>query len=81
MRPSTLAELADAAGIPVPEIRGYGSFTAFADTYLAACHLSGIDAAVDCWGGGVIVDDPAQLTPQRPVAPIVIQRATLSDGT
>ena len=38
MRPSTLAELADTAGIPVPEIRGYGSFTAFADTYLAACH-------------------------------------------
>ncbi len=37
MRPSTLAELADAAGIPVPQIRGYGSFTAFADTYLAAC--------------------------------------------
>ena len=39
MRPSTLAELADAAGIPVPEIRGYGSFTAFADTYLAACQV------------------------------------------
>src|SRR3954466_11250356 len=37
MRPSTLAELADAAGIPVPEIRGYGSFPAFADTHLAAC--------------------------------------------
>src|SRR5262245_30702508 len=37
MRPSTLAEMADTAGIPVPEIRGYGSFTAFADTYLAAC--------------------------------------------
>ena len=37
MRPSTLAELADAAGIAVPQIRGYGSFTAFADTYLAAC--------------------------------------------
>jgi len=37
MRPSTLAELADTAGIPVPEVRGYGSFTAFADTYLAAC--------------------------------------------
>jgi adenosine deaminase len=37
MRPSTLAELAAVAGIPVPEIRGYGSFTAFADTYLAAC--------------------------------------------
>ena len=39
MRPSTLAELADAAGIAVPEIRGYGSFTAFADTYLAACQV------------------------------------------
>ena len=39
-------------------------------TYLAACRLAGIDAAVDCWGGGVIVDDPAQLTPARPVAPI-----------
>ena len=39
MRPETLAALADAAGIPVPEIRGYGSFTAFAATYLAACDV------------------------------------------
>jgi len=39
MRPATLAELADTAGIPVPEIRGYGSFTAFAETYLAACQV------------------------------------------
>jgi len=39
MRPTTLAELAGDAGIPVPEIRGYGSFTAFADTYLAACQV------------------------------------------
>jgi adenosine deaminase len=39
MRPSTLAELADTAGIPVPEIRGYGSFTAFSDTYVAACQV------------------------------------------
>jgi carboxymethylenebutenolidase len=38
--------------------------------YLAACRLTGIDAAVDCWGGSVIVEDPAQLTPARPVAPI-----------
>ncbi|HCG91601.1 MAG TPA: carboxymethylenebutenolidase [Dehalococcoidia bacterium] len=37
--------------------------------YLAACTLSGINAAVDCWGGGVIT--PAdQLTPQQPVSPI-----------
>src|SRR5256886_4306394 len=39
-------------------------------TYLAACSLDGIDAAVDCWGGNVIVDDPTQLHAQRPVAPI-----------
>src|SRR5436309_2572293 len=39
-------------------------------TYLAACSLDGIDAAVDCWGGNVIVDDPKQLNAKRPVAPI-----------
>ena len=39
-------------------------------TYLAACTLAGIDAAVDCWGGNVIVDDPTQISPQRPVAPV-----------
>jgi carboxymethylenebutenolidase len=39
-------------------------------TYLAACRLDGVDAAVDCWGGNVIVDDPKQLSELRPVAPI-----------
>jgi carboxymethylenebutenolidase len=39
-------------------------------TYLAACTIAGIDAAVDCWGGGVIVDDRSQITERRPVAPI-----------
>src|SRR5215831_9447936 len=39
-------------------------------TYLAACSLDRIDAAVDCWGGNVIVDDPKQLNAKRPVAPI-----------
>ncbi len=38
-------------------------------TFLAACTLKGIDAAVDCWGGGVIAA-PEQLSPARPVAPI-----------
>ncbi|MAR31593.1 MAG: carboxymethylenebutenolidase [Dehalococcoidia bacterium] len=36
--------------------------------YLAACTLSGIDAAVDCWGGGVITPD-SELTPAQPVSP------------
>ncbi len=39
-------------------------------TYLAACRLPGVDAAVDCWGGNVVVDDPSQLNDLRPVAPI-----------
>ena len=39
MRPTTLAELADVAGIPVPEIRGYGSFSAFSETYVASCQV------------------------------------------
>ena len=40
-------------------------------TFLAACTLPGIDAAVDCWGGRVIVDDPKDFSKQRAVAPIV----------
>ena len=39
MRPSTLRELAQRYGLEVPAIRGFGSFTAFADTYVAACEV------------------------------------------
>lgn len=39
MRPKTLQELADHYGMPVPETRGFGSFVAFADMYLAACQV------------------------------------------
>lgn len=39
MRPATLAELAAAAGIEVPTVRGFGSFAAFADMYVAACDV------------------------------------------
>ncbi len=38
-------------------------------TFLAACTVEGVDAAVDCWGGGVVTP-PEKLTPKRPVAPI-----------
>jgi carboxymethylenebutenolidase len=38
-------------------------------TYLVACTLRDIDAAVDCWGGRVIAPKD-QLTPRQPVAPI-----------
>jgi carboxymethylenebutenolidase len=37
--------------------------------YLAACTLPGLDAAVDCYGGGVVAK-PEELTPRQPVAPI-----------
>ena len=38
-------------------------------TYLGACTLSGVDAAVDCWGGGVTQGND-QLTPAQPRWPI-----------
>lgn len=38
--------------------------------WLAGCSLPGFDAIVDCWGGNVVVDDPKDLSPMRPVAPI-----------
>jgi adenosine deaminase len=39
MRPATLTELAETAGIEVPSVRGFGSFAAFADMYVAACEV------------------------------------------
>jgi adenosine deaminase len=39
MRPSTLVELADHYGIPVPATRGYGTFSAFVGQYRAACEV------------------------------------------
>jgi carboxymethylenebutenolidase len=38
-------------------------------SYLAACSLRGLDAAVDCYGGGVVAK-PEESTPRQPVAPI-----------
>jgi carboxymethylenebutenolidase len=41
--------------------------------YLAACTVPGIDAAVDCYGGGVTAP-ASELTPRQPVAPIEYTR-------
>ena len=38
-------------------------------SYIAACKVSGLDAAVDCWGGRVIMK-PEDLTERMPVPPI-----------
>jgi carboxymethylenebutenolidase len=37
--------------------------------YLTACRTMGFNAAVDCWGGGVVMA-PDQLNPKMPVAPL-----------
>jgi adenosine deaminase len=39
MRPTTLAERCAHYGVDVPQIRGFGSFSAFVDTYMAACDV------------------------------------------
>ncbi len=41
--------------------------------YMLACRMRSLDAAVDCWGGSVIVP-PEQLTEQRPVPVIDMTR-------
>lgn len=46
-----------------------GSCSGGRHVVLAASTVHGFDAAVDCWGGGVIVEQ-SDLTPARPVAPI-----------
>ena len=38
--------------------------------YLSACRLPELNALVDCWGGNVVVSDPARLTARQPVAPV-----------
>ena len=38
-------------------------------TYLAACRIPSLDAAVVCYGGGVVAP-PERLSPRQPVAPI-----------
>lgn len=47
----------------------FGTCSGGRHAYLAACTVQGFDAVVDCWGGGVVMDQ-ASLTHARPVAPI-----------
>jgi len=47
----------------------FGTCSSGRQAFLAACRLKGFDAAVDCWGGGVVMSKE-ELTPKRPVAPI-----------
>ncbi len=47
----------------------FGTCSGGRHAFLAACRLRGLDAAVDCWGGNVVVPKE-KLTPSQPVAPI-----------
>lgn len=47
----------------------FGTCSGGRHAYLAACRLDGVDAVVDCWGGGIVAEAD-ELTEQRPVAPI-----------
>jgi carboxymethylenebutenolidase len=47
----------------------FGTCSGGRQTYLAACRLKNVDAAVNCWGGNV-VQPREKLTPNQPVAPI-----------
>lgn len=46
-----------------------GSCSGGRHAYLAACRTRAFDAAVDCWGGRVVMAKE-ELTPSQPVAPI-----------
>ncbi len=47
----------------------WGTCSGGRQAYMAACTLKGLDAAVDCWGGNVVMAEE-DLSPQRPVAPL-----------
>lgn len=47
----------------------FGTCSGGRHAYLAACRVQGFAAVVDLWGGGVVMS-AAELTPNRPVAPI-----------
>jgi carboxymethylenebutenolidase len=47
----------------------FGTCSGGRQAYLAACRVPGFAAAVDCWGGRVVMG-PEDLTPKQPVAPL-----------
>jgi adenosine deaminase len=74
MRPATLTELAGRYEMPVPDIRGFGSFTAFAGMYVAACevlqtpedwHRLIIESAEDGAAAGAVWIEPSAFLPRH----------------
>ncbi|MCU0485221.1 MAG: dienelactone hydrolase family protein [Anaerolineales bacterium] len=47
----------------------FGTCSGGRHAFLAACQVKGFAAAVDCWGGRVVMSD-AELTPSQPISPL-----------
>ena len=47
----------------------FGTCSGGRQAFLAACRVKGFDAAIDCWGGRVVMSQE-ELSPKYPVAPI-----------
>ncbi len=47
----------------------FGTCSGGRHAFLAACRLKGLSAAVDCWGGNVVMPKE-KLTPNQPVSPL-----------
>jgi carboxymethylenebutenolidase len=56
-----------------PTINGkvgiFGTCSGGRHAFLTACKVKGFKAAIDCWGGRVVMA-PEELTPKQPIAPI-----------
>jgi adenosine deaminase len=74
MRSATLVELAAEHGMQVPEVRGFGSFTVFADMYVAACAVLRSEADFrrlidetldDAVAAGAVYIEPALFLPHH----------------
>ncbi|MSQ26497.1 MAG: dienelactone hydrolase family protein [Dehalococcoidia bacterium] len=51
------------------KVAAFGTCSGGRQTYLVACRTKVLDAAIDCWGGRVVMTKE-ELTPKQPVAPI-----------
>jgi len=63
--------LADLRSLPYVngKVGVFGTCSGGRHAFLAACRVTGFAAAVDCWGGRVVLS-PEELTPKQPVAPL-----------
>ena len=68
-RPGRRERLAALAAVRNGKVGIFGTCSGGRQAFLAACRLKGFDAAVECWGGRVVMAKE-ELTPSQPVAPI-----------